>query len=78
MKKVLLLLFVLIWILKCDAHHIIGGEMYYNYLGKGRQANTSKYQITQKLFRDQNAPPGTALMPTQRYIDIFNNESGQQ
>ncbi|MGN6539476.1 MAG: PKD domain-containing protein [Ginsengibacter sp.] len=78
MKKVLLLLFVLIWILKCDAHHIIGGEMYYNYLGKGSQANTSKYQITLKLFRDQNAPPGTALMPTEVYIGIFNNESGQQ
>jgi gliding motility-associated-like protein len=78
MKRIFLLFLVLMWVLKCDAHHIIGGEMFYNYLGKGSTANTSKYQITLKLFRDQNAPPGTALMPTEVYIGIFNNESGQQ
>lgn len=78
MKNILLIIFVFMGFLKCDAHHITGGEMYYNYLGKGSQANTSKYQITLKLFRDQNAPPGTALMPNEVYIGIFNNDNGQE
>ncbi len=62
----------------CEAHHIVGGEMYYNYVGKGSKPNTSKYIITLKLFRDQNAPPGTALMPTEVYIGIFNDDNGEQ
>ncbi|MGN6533640.1 MAG: PKD domain-containing protein, partial [Ginsengibacter sp.] len=76
MKKVLLIIFVFLSVFKCEAHHIIGGEMLYNYLGKGSKPNSSKYLITLKLFRDQNAPPGTALMPTEVYIGIFNNDSG--
>lgn len=61
-----------------QAHHIIGGEMIYSYLGKGSAANSSRYEITLKIFRDQNAPPGTALMPTEVYIGIFNNDNGVQ
>jgi len=78
MKKSLLAILVLLAVFKCQAHHIIGGEMFYNYMGKGTAANTSKYLITLKIFRDQNAPPGTAPMPTEVYIGIFNNDNGQQ
>ncbi|HET7115120.1 MAG TPA: PKD domain-containing protein [Hanamia sp.] len=78
MKKSLLAILVLLAVFKCQAHHIIGGEMFYNYLGKGTAPNTSKYLITLKIFRDQNAPPGTAPMPTEVYIGIFNNDNGQQ
>ena len=62
----------------CQAKHIIGGEMIYQYLGKGTAANTSKYVITLKLFRDQNAPPDAAAMPENVFIGIFNNDDGKQ
>jgi gliding motility-associated-like protein len=78
MKKILFLIPVLFLIVNCEAHHIIGGEMTYQYLGKGAAANTSKYLITLKIFRDENAPPGTALMPEEVYIGIFNNDNNQQ
>jgi gliding motility-associated-like protein len=78
MKKTLLLILVSVLAIHCQAHHVIGGEMFYNYLGKGANPNTSKYLITLKIFRDQNAPPGTAAMPTEVYIGIFNNDNGQQ
>ena len=78
MKKTFLIILVLSLVFHCQAHHIVGGEMYYTYLGKGSAANTSKYLITLKIFRDQNVPPNTAKMPTQVYIGIFNNDNGQQ
>ncbi|HUZ58391.1 MAG TPA: PKD domain-containing protein [Hanamia sp.] len=78
MKKLLLAILVLLAVFKCQAHHIIGGEMFYNYVGKGTVANTSVYLITLKLFRDQNAPPGTAPMPSEVYIGIYNNDNGQE
>jgi gliding motility-associated-like protein len=78
MKKTLLIILVLLLVFNCQAHHIVGGEMVYTYLGKGSAANTSKYLITLKIFRDQNVPPNTAQMPTQVYIGIFNNDNGKQ
>lgn len=78
MKKTSFILFILLLAVTCEAHHIIGGEMYYTYLGKGTAPNTSKYQITLKIFRDQNSPANTAPMPTEVYIGIFNNDNGQQ
>lgn len=65
-------------VFNCQAHHIIGGEMTYQYLGTGSAAKTSKYLITLKIFRDEHAPPGTALMPDEVYIGIFNNDNNQQ
>lgn len=78
MKKTLLIILGSLLVINCQAHHIIGGEMFYNYLGVGSAPNTSKYLISLKIFRDQNAPPGTAPMPTEVYIGIFNNDNGQQ
>ena len=78
MKKSLLSILILLAVFNCHAHHIIGGEMFYNYIGKGTAPGTSKYLITLKIFRDQNSPPGTAPMPTEVYIGIFNNDNGQQ
>jgi gliding motility-associated-like protein len=34
------------------AKHIAGGELYYEYKGVGTAANSSKYKITLRLFRD--------------------------
>ncbi len=78
MKKVFLIASFFFLVFTCQAHHIIGGEMIYQYLGVGSAANTSKYLITLKIFRDQNAPPGTAPMPTEVYLGIFNNDNGQE
>lgn len=78
MKKALLIIALLLAVFLCDAHHIIGGEMIYQYLGKGASANTSSYLITLRIFRDQNVPPNTAKMPTEVYIGIFNNDDGKQ
>lgn len=78
MKKTSLLILISLAVLHCQAHHIIGGEMTYSYLGKGAAANTSKYLITLKIFRDQNSPPNTAAMPNEVFIGIFNNDDGKQ
>ena len=78
MKKTLLISLVLLMVLPCQAKHIIGGEMVYDYLGKGDAPNTSKYLITLKLFRDQHAPPDAASMPANVFIGIFNNDNSSQ
>jgi gliding motility-associated-like protein len=78
MKKMIFIMPMLLFVLKTQAHHIVGGEMYYTYLGKGTAPNTSRYQITLKIFRDQNVPPNTAPMPTEVYIGIYNNDNSQE
>ena len=79
MKKALIILHVILFCaLASDGHHIVGGEMVYQYLGQGSSVNTSKYLITLKIFRDQNVPPNTAQMPSEVYIGIFNNDNGLQ
>ena len=78
MKKISFIILLLFLVFNTQAHHIVGGEMYYTYVGKGSAANTSKYQITLKIFRDQNVPPNTAPMPTQVFIGIFNNDNGAE
>jgi gliding motility-associated-like protein len=68
-------LFVLLTIMICNdvlAGHIAGGEMYYNYVGPGDAANTNKYQITLRLFRECN-PVGTAAqLPDEVELGIFH------
>ena len=59
----------------CRAHHIVGGELIYQYVGKGAGANTSRYLITLRIFRDQNAI-NAALMPSRVYIGIFSKDGG--
>lgn len=78
MKKAALIVLVTLLVFNCQAHHIIGGEMTYDYLGKGAAPNTSNYLITLKIFRDQNSPPNTAAMPTEVFIGIFNNDDNKQ
>ena len=78
MKKLVLNIIVLMLVLPCEAKHIIGGEMIYDYLGPGAAPNTSKYQITLKIFRNQNAPPDAASMPSNVFIGIFNNDNSYE
>ncbi len=78
MKKTIFFFVILLFAYPVYAKHIIGGEMIYQYLGKGTAANTSRYRIVLKLFRDQNSPPDAAAMPLDVYIGIFNNDNNQQ
>ena len=78
MKKYFFTLVIMLAAFSVSAKHIIGGEMIYEYLGKGTAANTNKYRITLKLFRDQNSPPDAAAMPVNVYIGIFDNGSLRQ
>jgi len=81
MKRVLFILLFFFPSVFCFAGHIAGGEIYYKYLGVGSTANTSKYQITVRLFRECVPPPNpnpqifTAAMPPSVIVTIFNNTS---
>ncbi|MEP6616895.1 MAG: PKD domain-containing protein [Ginsengibacter sp.] len=55
------------------ANHIVGGEMVYIYDGPGALPNTKNYTITLKLFRDQHTTG--AIMPTEVYIGVYNNDN---
>jgi len=52
LKKVYFFLFFLVMALPTFAKHIAGGEMSYVYLGAGTTANSARYRITLKLYRD--------------------------
>ncbi len=52
MKKCLVIIIILLSFLKSSASHISGGELFYEYLGPGSSANTSKYKVTLRLFSD--------------------------
>ncbi len=74
-KSLLLITAILLSVSPCRAHHVVGGEMVYQYVGSGSAANTSRYLITLKIFRDQNAI-NAAPMPSQVYIGIFDKDGG--
>lgn len=78
MRKLFLLLAFALPSLAALASHIVGGEMIYEYLGPGAAANTWKYRITLRLFRDQNCPPPCAAMPPNVWIGIFDNDTKAQ
>jgi gliding motility-associated-like protein len=48
--------------------------MFYRYIGPGTQANTLRYEVTLRLFRDCSASGAmVAPMPAEVYISIFDN-----
>jgi len=78
MKKTLFSILFSLMICSAFAGHIAGGEMYYKYLGPGNAANTSRYEITLRLFRECNpvvvpGGPGVAQLPASVTIMIFPN-----
>lgn len=73
MKKITTFLICLLCLKYGFAGHIAGGEMYYKYIGPGNSPNSSKYQVTLRLFRECH-PAGTAApLPTDVFIGIFRN-----
>ncbi len=73
MKKLLIILICLLSAPAVFAAHIYGGEMIYEYLGPGTAANTYKYRITLKLFRQKPTDPtGVAELPGNVWIGVFD------
>ena len=75
MKKLLFVLFTFCFALPSQAAHIIGGEMYYYNLGPGSAANTIKYRIVLKLYRE--TPFGAALDPSVNFA-IYKTVNNSQ
>ena len=73
MKKLLVIFFICCAV-PSFARHITGGEIFYEYLGPGAIAGTSKYKITLRLFRDCFST-GAQLDGTVN-IAIFDKTSG--
>ncbi len=78
MKKLIILFSLLINYCLVYAGHIAGGEMYYKYIGAGAAANSSKYEITLRLFRECNPPTGPggaqiSAMPSSVRLGVFQN-----
>lgn len=78
MRKLLFFLTLVVSSITAFASHIVGGEMFYRYVGAGSTAGTNRYTITLRLFRDQNCPPPCAAMPANVWIGIFDNSTGAQ
>lgn len=75
-KHGLMILLALCCGFSATAKHITGGEIIYDYLGPGSSPGTSSYQITLRLFRDENCF-SCAPMPPTVIIGLFHNGTGQ-
>lgn len=73
MKKLLLICSFFLCGVVAYANHITGGEMYYTLVSQA--GNDFTYQITLKLYRDCNAPPGSAQLDPSVVISIFDNSN---
>ena len=64
LKRFVIVIFFLLIFLKTNATHIVGGEIYYDYLGN------NQYRITLKVYRDcyNGIPP----LDNPAHIDIFD------
>ncbi|MBL0144832.1 MAG: PKD domain-containing protein [Chitinophagaceae bacterium] len=77
MKKILVFIVTVLFFLTSSANHIVGGEVFYQYLGAGTQPNTSKYQVSLRLFttcgQACGGNTGVACPPDNPIIGIFVN-----
>lgn len=77
LKKLIVLIITLLPFLQLLANHISGGELFYEYIGAGSAANTSRYKVTMRLFRDCHpADPMTQLLDKEVVlIGIYDNST---
>ncbi len=75
MKRVVLVLVILLFVITSNATHIAGGELFYTYQGPGTAANTDKYLVTMRLFRECGpvGPNFAGLDGENVTIGIYNN-----
>ena len=74
MKKLLLLIIILSAFFETFANHIAGGELFYEYIGPGATANTKKYKLTMRLFRDCHST-GQVLTSETVVIGVYENST---
>lgn len=74
-KRFSLLMICLTCVCIARASHIIGGEMFYEYLGSPSNG-VSRYQITLKLFRVCEHGGNLAEMPPSVYFAVFSKDNG--
>jgi gliding motility-associated-like protein len=74
-KRLLILMLICCCAGQAFAGHIAGGEMYYQYVGAGSAANTNKYLITLRLFRECHPVGQAAQLPDVVRISIFRSGS---
>lgn len=72
MKKLIFIIVFLCCANQLFARHVAGGELFYEYLGPGGSGNTSRYQITLRLFRDCNSS-GPLLQNESVNVGIYQN-----
>lgn len=76
MKKPLLLIIFFLITITIYASHIVGGEVFYTYLGPGSNPGTSQYLVSLRLFRDCNVPCGNgtnvACLPQTALIEVYD------
>ncbi len=74
MKQFLLVFLLSISSLLANATHIAGGELFYERIGPGATANTDRYKITMRLFRQCASTGGTGAQLTIEtpLIGIYN------
>ena len=78
MKKLLLSISVLLFLLPAFAKHITGGEIIYDFVGVS--GNSKTYKITLRLFRDaQNctAANSCASLPASLVVGLFDSDNNQ-
>lgn len=77
LKKFTVLIITLLPFIQLFANHISGGELFYEYLGPGSAANTGRYKVTMRLFRDCHPPdPMTQLLDNEVVlIGIYDNST---
>lgn len=73
MKKLLLFVALLLFRGVLLANHITGGEMYYTY--EGKEGDRYVYAVTLKLYRDCNAPIGSAQLDPSVLIGVYTNDA---
>lgn len=79
MRRIFITILFSFFFLKNYASHIVGGEVYYTYLGPGTTAGKSNYRVYLRLFRDCNVDCGgtsnVACLPQIAMLGIFENAS---
>lgn len=75
-RSLLLFIFLTCTFFSVRASHIIGGEMYYKYLGK--DGSNNRYEVTLKLFRVCETGGQIAPMPTAVYFSIFSKDDNSR
>lgn len=74
MKKITSILIAVLYFSNAHADHIIGGEMYHDFIGK--RDNKNVYRITTVLYRDESCSSCATLDKT-IYLGVFDSESNK-